>query len=89
MEIDRLKAQGVTQESKLKGTKVKNGENDGDVSEISSVSERSFVNQGEEVFVRVRELQGENESLKLELATKGKIVEKLKAESRERDRLRA
>lgn len=42
----------------MKGTKGKVNSEDGDVSEISSVSERSFVNQGEEVFVRVRQLQG-------------------------------
>jgi DNA mismatch repair ATPase MutS len=54
MEIDRLKAQGVVQEGKLKGTKIKNNDSDGDASEISSVSSRSFVNQGEEAFARVR-----------------------------------
>lgn len=54
MEIDRLKAQGAAQEGKTKGTKAKNNESDGDASEISSVSSRSFVNQGEEAFARVR-----------------------------------
>lgn len=47
MEIDRLKAQGANLQVKTKGTKAKVGEDDGDISEISSVSERSFVNQGE------------------------------------------
>ena len=48
-----------------------------------------MVNEGEEVLRKLRELQGENEGLKLELATKGRIIEKLRNESREKEKLRA
>jgi hypothetical protein len=89
MEIDKLKASHL---SKTKGTADSFGGNAkdfGEASEVSEVSEQDFVNQNEEVFKKLRDIQNDNESLKLELATKGKIIEKLRNEAREKDRMKA
>jgi len=44
----------------VKGGKTSSKDNDGDISEISSVTERSFVNQNEEIFKKLKNLECEN-----------------------------
>ena len=93
MEIDKLKSVVLNLEGKLKvgskGTKNQKNNADGEISEISSVSEQSFVNQNEEIYKKLRELQYENENVKLEVNAKSKIIEKLKNDLKEKDKLKA
>lgn len=54
MEIEKLKAIRITADGKVKNNKIKSGEQEDNQSDISSVSERSFVNQGQETFIKMR-----------------------------------
>ena len=88
IQIDKLK---VSFAGKGKGGGESNNKinNFGEASEVSEISEKEFVNQNEEIFKKLREMQTENEGLKLQISTKGKIIEKLKGDVKEKDRLKS
>lgn len=70
MEIDKLKSTNIALEGKLKNMnngRTGHGQNnieDG-MSEVSTVSDNSFVNHEEGILHRMRDLQFENENMKL------------------------
>ena len=64
MEIDKIKSTNIALEHKLKNmSNNRTGRNnplDDGISEVSTVSENSFVNQDEGILHRIRDLQFEN-----------------------------
>lgn len=81
MEIDKLKSINIALEGKLKNRNNNRGGRMGqnnledDMSSVSTVSdEQSFVNNDEGLLRRMRDLQFENENMKLEVNAKLKII---------------
>ena len=61
---------------------------DDDVSDVSSISDKSFVNHNDDILKKLRDLQFENENVKLEVNAKLKIIEKLKGDLKDQDQLK-
>lgn len=71
-----------------KGSVNKRKIGDDDVSDVSSISDKSFVNHNDDILKKLRDLQFENENVKLEVNAKLKIIEKLKGDLKDQDQLK-